>query len=328
MTITHPGESPLPDDGSPRARLAALLSHRARDAACTCAAGRSRWNATRPASGARVLAEGRLEGLPDWLSASTFPKKDGVVHHPVVTDVPSLLRTANQNTITHHVWTSRVPRLQYPDICVFDLDPSTDDVASVRAAAIGMRDLLEELTLASWIKTTGSKGFHIVIPLDGQHDRREAACFVDAVGKLSESCARQPHAGVQQGRSARAHLRRHLEETATTDVCRRTPSVPNAALRCRRRTLKEARARRGRAGHVHAAEHARTRRENRRRVGGHAAPREIAEAADRQAGEDEARDAGPLSGQTNAWREPTERRRRATRGATARSGRRDRDRAA
>jgi bifunctional non-homologous end joining protein LigD len=101
----------------------------------------------------------------------------------------SLLWTANQNTITHHVWTSRVPDLKYPDICVFDLDPSTDDVASVRAAAIGLRDLLEELTLPSWIKTTGSKGFHIVVPLDGETPIGHAARFADGVGRLFVSLA-------------------------------------------------------------------------------------------------------------------------------------------
>ena len=129
------------------------------------------------------------KGFPDWLQRVEVPKKDGVVHHPVVTDVQSLLWTANQNTITHHVWTSRVPDLKYPDICVFDLDPSTDDVASVRSAAIGLRDLLEELTLPSWIKTTGSKGFHIVVPLDGETPMGQAARFVDAVGKLFVSFA-------------------------------------------------------------------------------------------------------------------------------------------
>jgi len=72
---------------------------------------------------------------------------------------------------------------------VFDLDPSGDDVVSVRAAAIGLRDLLDELTLASWIKTTGSKGFHIVVPLDGETPMGQAARFVDAVGKLFVSLA-------------------------------------------------------------------------------------------------------------------------------------------
>ncbi len=51
---------------------------------------------------------------------------------------------------------------------MFDLDPSKDDPAAVRAAAIDLRDLLDELSLPSWIKTSGSKGFHIVVPLDGK----------------------------------------------------------------------------------------------------------------------------------------------------------------
>ena len=129
------------------------------------------------------------KGYPAWLQRVEVPKKDGVVHHPVVTDTPSLLWIANQNTITHHVWASRIPRLNYPDLCVFDLDPSTDDVAAVRAAAIGLRDLLDELGLPSWVKTSGSKGFHIVVPIDGKTDIGSVARFADAVGRLFVSLA-------------------------------------------------------------------------------------------------------------------------------------------
>jgi len=129
------------------------------------------------------------KGFPDWLERVEVPKKNGVVHHPIITDVESLLWTVNQNTITHHVWSSRAPDLKHPDVCVFDLDPSTDDVGSVRAAAIELRGLLEKLTLPSFIKTTGSKGFHIVVPLDGTTAIGQVARFTDAVGKLFVSRA-------------------------------------------------------------------------------------------------------------------------------------------
>lgn len=129
------------------------------------------------------------KGFPDWLERVAVPKKDGVVHHPIVTDTRSLLWVANQNTITQHVWISRVPDLFYPDICVFDLDPSTDDAGAVRAAALGLRNLLDELGLPSWIKTTGGKGFHIVVPLDGKSDTNEVARFADTVGKVLVSHA-------------------------------------------------------------------------------------------------------------------------------------------
>jgi bifunctional non-homologous end joining protein LigD len=91
---------------------------------------------------------------------------------------------ANQNSITPHVWTSRVPNLYHPDICVFDLDPTEDEPAVLRAAALAVRDLLVELGLESWVKTSGSKGFHIVVPIDGTLGFGEVARFGDAFGTL------------------------------------------------------------------------------------------------------------------------------------------------
>jgi bifunctional non-homologous end joining protein LigD len=129
------------------------------------------------------------KGFPDWLKRVEVPKKGGVVHHPVVTDTRSLLWITNQNTITQHIWASRIPDLRYPDLCVFDLDPSTDDQLTVRAAAMALRDLLQELTLPSWIKTTGSKGFHIVVPLDGTTTTGQVARFANAVGQVLVSRA-------------------------------------------------------------------------------------------------------------------------------------------
>ena len=129
------------------------------------------------------------KGFPSWLERVAVPKKDGVVHHPVITDEQSLLWVANQNAITQHVWISRIPDLYCPDICVFDLDPSTEDAAAVRSAALGLRNLLDELGLPSWIKTSGSKGYHIVVPLDGKSKMDDVARFADDVGKVFVSHA-------------------------------------------------------------------------------------------------------------------------------------------
>lgn len=122
-------------------------------------------------------------GFPEWLERVRVPKKDGTVHHPLVNDARALLWVTNQNTITHHVWVSRVPKLYYPDICVFDLDPANEDEPDVlRAAALALRDLLHERGHRSWVKTTGSKGFHIVVPFDGTSKTSEVARFAHAVG--------------------------------------------------------------------------------------------------------------------------------------------------
>jgi bifunctional non-homologous end joining protein LigD len=124
------------------------------------------------------------KGFPEWLERVEVPKKDGTVHHAIVTDTRSLLWIANQNTITPHVWSTRAPDLYHPDICVFDLDPSVEDADMLRSAAIGLRDFLEERGLPSWVKTSGSKGFHIVVPLDGKAHMGEVSAFAHHVGAM------------------------------------------------------------------------------------------------------------------------------------------------
>lgn len=124
------------------------------------------------------------KGFPAWLERVEVPKKDGTVHHPIVTDTRSLLWLVNQNTITPHVWSTRAPDLYHPDICIFDLDPSIDDQDSLRSAALGLRDLLDKLGLPSWIKTSGSKGYHIAVPLDRQSHSGEVSEFAHSVGAL------------------------------------------------------------------------------------------------------------------------------------------------
>jgi len=126
-----------------------------------------------------------VKGFPEWLQRIEVSKKDGTVHHPIANDARSLLWLANQNSITIHVWPSRTPKLYYPDICIFDLDPSAEDSSdTLRATALTLRDFLAELGLPSWIKTSGSKGFRIAVPLDAKSDFGVVARFAHAIGRL------------------------------------------------------------------------------------------------------------------------------------------------
>jgi bifunctional non-homologous end joining protein LigD len=184
--ITHPEKVLFPDDGITKGELAAyyesiaplMLPHlRARPLTM------ERYPSGIGAKG--FWQKDVSRGFPEWLERVEVPKKDGVVHHPLVTDTRSLLWMANQNTITPHVWASRAPRLYYPDVCVFDLDPADDgEPAVLRATALALRDLLAELGLPSWIKTSGSKGFHILLSLDGTSNMGDVARFANEVGAL------------------------------------------------------------------------------------------------------------------------------------------------
>jgi bifunctional non-homologous end joining protein LigD len=183
--ITHPEKVLFPDDGITKGDLAAYYEAMA-PVILPHLRGRPITMERYPAGIGKkgFWQEDVSKGYPAWLQRVAVPKKDGIVHHPVVADTRSLLWMTNQNTITQHVWTSRTPRLNYPDLCVFDLDPSKEDPASVRGAAIGLRDLLAELGLPSWIKTSGSKGYHLVVPLDGMTSMAVVERFANAVGAL------------------------------------------------------------------------------------------------------------------------------------------------
>jgi bifunctional non-homologous end joining protein LigD len=120
---------------------------------------------------------------PAWLERVAVPKTDGVVNYAVVRDERGIMWLVNQNCITPHVWTSRVPTLFYPDLCVFDFDPLVDDMDAMRSATLLLRDTLEELGVTSWVKTSGSKGFHVVFALDGKSNSGEVARFAHAMGR-------------------------------------------------------------------------------------------------------------------------------------------------
>jgi bifunctional non-homologous end joining protein LigD len=185
VVITHPEKVLFPDDGITKGDLAAYYEAIA-PVMVPPMRGRPVTMERFPAGIGKkgFIQKDVSKGFPSWLERVEVPKKDGVVRHPVVTDARSLLWLANQNSITPHVWTSRTPDLYHPDICVFDLDPSIDAPDMLRNAALQLRDLLDELGLPSWVKTSGSKGFHIVVPLDGNTDTGNVAGFAHAVGTL------------------------------------------------------------------------------------------------------------------------------------------------
>jgi bifunctional non-homologous end joining protein LigD len=183
--ITHPEKVLFPDDGITKGELAAyyeavapvMLPHiRARPITM------ERYPSGIGHKG--FIQKDVSKGFPAWLERVEVPKKDGVVHHPLVSDTRSLLWIANQNCITPHVWPSRAPKLYQPDVCVFDFDPAKEDELDVlRAAALGLRGLLNEVGLTSWVKTSGSKGFHVVVPLDGKAGFGDVSRFAHDVGR-------------------------------------------------------------------------------------------------------------------------------------------------
>ena len=83
-----------------------------------------------------------------------------------IEDVSGLISEAQMGTLEFHIWGSRVDQLEKPDMMVFDLDPDEGmDLATVRQGVRDMRSILAELSLDSFLKTSGGKGYHVVVPL-------------------------------------------------------------------------------------------------------------------------------------------------------------------
>ncbi len=125
--------------------------------------------------------------FPRWIHTVAVKKEEGELRQLTIENGATLAWLANQGTITVHVGTSRCDAIRQPDRLVFDLDPSEDSFAAVRAAARAARELLESLGMRCWPMTTGSRGLHVVAPLDRSADFDEVRAFAaDAAGFLAQ----------------------------------------------------------------------------------------------------------------------------------------------
>ncbi len=120
---------------------------------------------------------------PDWLDSADVPGKTRV-RYPIVDNQAGLIYLANQGGVAFHIWTSRKDTPHHPDLIVFDLDPPEGGFAMVRETALVLRDVLEEIGLTAFVKTTGSKGLHVVSPLDGKAPFEDVHALCGAMAKL------------------------------------------------------------------------------------------------------------------------------------------------
>jgi bifunctional non-homologous end joining protein LigD len=131
--------------------------------------------------GARLVQKRAGSYFPRWIHTASMKKQDGTVRHVICQDAASLVYLANQACITPHVWLSRIDKPNQPDQMIFDLDPSGDDFRAVCRAALTLRELLEREHLDAFIKTTGSRGLHVLVPLNRRATFDEVRAFARAV---------------------------------------------------------------------------------------------------------------------------------------------------
>ena len=104
---------------------------------------------------------------PDWIETCAIEHESGnIIDFPMVQDLPSLLWVVNLGCIDLNQWYARCDDVDRPDYLHFDLDPVPGATfARVLEAALIVRDAVESLDMPTLVKTTGSKGMHLYIPI-------------------------------------------------------------------------------------------------------------------------------------------------------------------
>jgi bifunctional non-homologous end joining protein LigD len=148
--------------------------------------------------------------FPDWIRRTrVHTKEKGTQEHAVIGDAATLVYLAQQACIEPHTWLSRADRIEHPDLVLFDLDPSAEDLRALRASARAVRAMLEELGLTAFVKTSGSKGFHVAAPLDRREDYAEVRAFAEGVAEVM--AARHPDRLTTEHRKTKRRGRIYLD---------------------------------------------------------------------------------------------------------------------
>lgn len=123
------------------------------------------------------------EALPSELPRVTI--KPTEAPYTMVRDLSSIIHLVQLGTLELHVWGARGDRIDKPDTLVFDLDPH-EAVPFRRLAdtARVLRELLEELGLVAFLRSTGGKGLHVVVPIGRKPTWAEVKSFTQAVARM------------------------------------------------------------------------------------------------------------------------------------------------
>lgn len=122
---------------------------------------------------------------PDWLRTCAIAHEAGTYQYLLADSPAALAFAANLGAIEIHPWLSRCGRLAYPDFAVIDIDPAGDATwQDVREVALLVRQILQEVGVTGWPKTSGATGLHIYCPCLPDHTYADTAAFAEAIGRL------------------------------------------------------------------------------------------------------------------------------------------------
>jgi bifunctional non-homologous end joining protein LigD len=127
-----------------------------------------------------------LEDAPGFIKTFETRESTGkLVHNPLVDDLAGLLYLVNLGTITQNPWFSRIQSIAKPDYFAFDLDPGDNATfEQVKAIALEIKSMLDEVGLTGYPKTSGSTGIHIYVPIKPEYSYKEIVPFAKKLATI------------------------------------------------------------------------------------------------------------------------------------------------
>ena len=169
-----------------------------------------------------------MTGMPDAIGVGDARSAEGKQQDYVyVNDIEGVIGLVQMNVIEIHPWGSTIADLEHPDRLVFDLDPDTGvEWSRVRDAARLVRERLQAVGLESFLRTTGGKGLHVVVPLNPRPDWDTAKAFTQALARMLEHESPKDFVSVatknrRKGRIFVDYLRNARGSTAVASYCLR-----------------------------------------------------------------------------------------------------------
>jgi bifunctional non-homologous end joining protein LigD len=187
------------------------------------------------------IQQKRSDHFPDWIDGLEIERsgrQGGKIEHVVCNKRATLVYLADQATVTFHGWLSRAEKIANPDKLVFDLDPpSGEDFQAVITGARRVRDLMCALGLVPYLMTTGSKGLHVVAPLDAKAGFDEVRDFARALASyLAKRIRTSSRWSSARSGAADGSISISCATAGARPACCRTRCARSPARRPRRRS--------------------------------------------------------------------------------------------
>jgi bifunctional non-homologous end joining protein LigD len=205
LILAHLDEAVWPEDGITKNELLDYYTEVA-DHLLPFIANRpvSLQRAPDPLTGECVYQKTAPPGVPSWVPTRRVRSAHaalGYADYVIGGDLPSLLYMLNLGFIAVHPWSCTVDALDRPDQLLFDLDPTEIAFREVRNAALLLRDLLALFKIRAWVKTSGGRGLHVMVPLAPIHSFEQVRTAAETIVRLART--REPRLFTLDMRRAR-----------------------------------------------------------------------------------------------------------------------------